>query len=157
MILMASKVKVAKAGVVAFTLFVEFLAGAYLILYDINLKTYAIYHWYGMAAYTGVNLLLLLAVAATRSRGAVTGAAVWSVLGVILMLGDAFLGLPFSQFSSTTGFSSSAISNGVGYKYLFGFGNGGGSVLYTSVAFSILLVFSLMTAVTALSARKKSA
>ncbi|MCL4332370.1 MAG: hypothetical protein M1162_02475 [Candidatus Thermoplasmatota archaeon] len=137
-----------KAGAVAGTLFIEFVAGLYLVLYDAYLKSYAIYHWYGMVAYTVINIVLAVAVLASgkRRKGIYSGIRGWAGLGAILMFLDAVLALPFSQFSSTTGVSMNDITSYTGFKYLFGFGYVSGSVLYTSVAFTILFVFSIITA-----------
>ena len=149
-----SKVALKGLGVLAFALFVEFLAGLYLMLFDKYLYTFARYHWDGMVMYTIVNLVLFAGILKTGKRSLIRFSTVWSFLGVLGMILDALLGLPFSYFSNPNGISYKAISSGVGYKYLFGFGSGF-SVLYTSIAFTVLLLFSIVTLVSSIRAAAK--
>ncbi len=141
--------KVPFATPVALLVIVQIAASAYLLAVDPYLYRYAVIHWYGLLVFAVVDVLLLAVLLFRKADSAATALTIWSVIGVIAILGDAASGLALSQFHSTPT---------AGFNYLFGFGKLDGSILGTSVAVTVLLVFQVLTAiVSALSMRKMRA
>lgn len=110
----------------------------FLLAYDKNLMKYGMLHWYGLIAYV-VIVVILLGVAFASAKGASAGLLAVSIIFIVLILADAALGLPLSQFHTSTGM--------YGWRYLFGFGYAGdSSTLLRSSALVIDLVFSAVLA-----------
>ncbi len=134
---------------VALLVIVQIAASAYLLAVDPYLYRYAVIHWYGLLVFAVVDALLLAVLLFRKAASAATALTIWSVIGVIAILGDAASGMALSQFHSTPT---------EGFDYLFGFGKLDSSILGTSVAVTVLLVFQVLTAiVSALSMRKTHA
>ena len=138
--------KVPYAIPIAFFVVVQLASSAYLLAMDKYLYTYAIVHWYGLLVFAVIDALLLIVLLARKAAPAAMALAVWSVIGVIAILGDAASGLALSQFHGTAA---------EGFDYLFGFGKLDGSVFGTSVAVTVLLIFQLLNAVTCYLAKRK--
>lgn len=121
----------------------------FLIVYDKNLMKYGIDHWYGLIAYI-IIIVILLALSFTRSRAVRALLVAIPVLFIVLIIIDAALNLPLSQFYSP----HQAM---FGFRYLFGFGVAGDSSKFSiSIALVIDLVFSAVLAGAAQGSMRKS-
>ncbi len=141
--------KVRYAAPVTLSVILQIASSAYLLAMDQYLHAYAVVHWYGLLAYVVIDALLLIILLSGKAAWPSMALFIWSVTGVMAILGDAASGLALSQFHSTPA---------EGFSYLFGFGRLDSSVLGTSIAVTMLLLFQIVTAVlSALSVRKRHA
>ena len=124
---------------------IELIAGIYLLAFDKLLLGFGVLHWFGLLIFLLLNALLFLGVMGylrgSRSMYAKAMSAI-NFLGFMLFILDAALGLPFTKFNPGISFNST-----LGWSYLFGFGTNSVSLFSTSLAFTILLVMSLITGV----------
>jgi hypothetical protein len=141
-----SEGKVHFVAPISFFVIVQLAASAYLLAADPYLYKYAVIHWYGLLVFAIVELLLLVVLLIRKMAPAAMAMGVWSVIGIIAILGDAASGLALSQFHSTAA---------EGFDYLFGFGKLDSSILATSVAVTLLLLFQILTAAVSFAAMKK--
>ena len=118
------------------SLVLEILSGMYLLLFDQLLQQTAFIQWAALLLYIAIVIVLGMAYYTRQSKKALLGIAVFSILAIIVMLLDAALGLPLSQ----------DYAPGTGWSYLFGFGVAPGSFFGTSLAFTLMLVFSIVLA-----------
>ena len=125
--------KGASKSVLTFSLLISILAALYLLMFDTQIQAYGAIHWAGLLAFTMVNIILLVLYLFYEKQNNYF-LAIWSILGVIVILLDAFLALPLSQYSTGIGTST-------GLTYLFGFGAAGTSSTFAiSLAVTLLLV-----------------
>ena len=130
-----------KLQVFTLMLAIQISAGLYLTFFDSILKTFGYIHWLGLIGYLVLDLILLSLLLLTRKNVMTRYIGFFSALGTVAMVADALLGLPVSEYKTT---SINAIA------YLFGFGaSGTGSSFGVSLAFTILLISSGLTAVLA--------
>ncbi len=123
------------------SLLFQIAAGIYLAFYDHTLYTFGILHYYALIAYLVIDAAFFFLILLAFSQKLVHLVGFVSALGAIAMIADAFLGLPASKYSTMPIYSM---------EYLFGFGfPGTGSAFGTSLAFSILLIASAVTALLA--------
>lgn len=128
-----------KANVLLIALIISFvfvlISGAYLLIYDSVLySTYL--HWLGLLLFTVINTALVLYLLYSKNRMSTLAIATISGLWFIAMLLDALLPASYGA---------------VGAAYLFGFGAAGTySIFSTSLAFTILFVFTALECVSAL-------
>ncbi|MCL5442486.1 MAG: hypothetical protein M1603_02265 [Candidatus Marsarchaeota archaeon] len=127
------------------SLAIEFVAGLYLLLFDKLLFSLGLLHWFGLLLFLLLNALLLLG-SMGRLRGAeraymkiMSGI---NILGFILFILDAALGLPFTKFNPGISLNSS-----IGWSYLFGFGTNAVSSFGTSLGFTVLLLTALISGI----------
>lgn len=122
---------------------IELIAGLYLLIFDKLLFGLGLLHWFGLLVFLLLNIILLLGVAGyLRGKKRTYKMVMSSVnfLAFALFILDAALGLPFTKFNPGISLNSS-----LGWTYLFGFGTNAVSSFSTSLAFTILLVMSLIT------------
>ncbi|MEM3841209.1 MAG: hypothetical protein QXN59_00735 [Candidatus Micrarchaeaceae archaeon] len=139
----ATKSKRGKSIIYA-SIAIELVSALYLLLFDRLLYSSGILHWFGLLIYILITIILALGIAgylrgSEKSYYKLLGAI--SILAAILFILDAAFGLPFTKFDPGIN-----ISSGIGWSYLFGFGaKGTPSFFSTSLAFTILLIFSIVT------------
>ncbi len=106
----------------------------YLIAYDNVMRTQAYYHWLGLIAYVVLTIIAMLIPLGSKkmTKTSMYGLFAGSTLLGILMIADALIGLPASNYYATSG--------NIGWNYLFGFGTTSISTFSISTAFSLLLV-----------------
>lgn len=106
----------------------------YLIAYDNVMRTQAYSHWLGLIAYVVLVIIAMLIPMASKKikKTSMYGLFIGSTLLGILMIADALIGLPASNYYATSG--------NIGWNYLFGFGTTSISTFAISTAFSLLLV-----------------
>lgn len=133
----------AKSVMLSISLAIEAIGGIYLLTSDTYLKQSGnSLHWDGLLVFSIVNVLLLLLVLFSSGRAIRLSAGVWSLLGILAILGDAASNLAYSSFYGTQA--------NEGWRYLFGFGYvSGGSVFATSLAVVVILIFSVVSAIIA--------
>ncbi|MCL5007511.1 MAG: hypothetical protein M1164_02420 [Candidatus Marsarchaeota archaeon] len=132
--------------ILAISLIIELVAAFYLLFFDKLLYSSGILHWIGLLLYIVITIVLALGIfgflrGSIKTYSKLLGSI--NILAVILFILDAALGLPFTKFDPGIN-----ISSGIGWSYLFGFGASGTSSLFsTSFAFTVMLVFSAITAI----------
>ncbi len=132
--------------ILSISLIIELVAAFYLLFFDKLLYSSGILHWVGLLLYIAITIVLALGVFGflrgnIKTYSKLLGSI--NILAVVLFILDAALGLPFTKFDPGIN-----ISSGIGWSYLFGFGAPGTSSLFsTSFAFTIMLVFSAITAI----------
>ena len=140
------KIPTKSAKILAISLIIELVAAFYLLFFDKLLYSSGILHWIGLLLYIAITIVLVLGVfgflrGSTKTYSKLLGSI--NMLAVILFILDAALGLPFTKFDPGIN-----ISSGIGWSYLFGFGAPGTPSLFsTSFAFTVMLVFSAITAI----------
>lgn len=117
---------------------IEILSALFLLSTDNNLITYAPLHWAGLLIFTMVNVILGTIYLFSKVSSTAPAIAIWSIFGVFVMLLDAGLNFPLSQWATSAG-------SAVGFQYFFGFGVIGGGSAGVSLAFSLLLVFAFVS------------
>lgn len=115
-------------------------SGGALVIWDVALQVTAFIHWLVLLVY----LVLIIAFSALRhidkSRVVLLPMAAVSAIMVVLMLTDIFLNLPVSSYYNSL--------PGFGVSYLLGFGQAGtASVFWVSLAFVLVLAFSVVQSV----------
>lgn len=125
------------------------IASIFLLVYDKNLVKYGMYHWDALIVYV-IIVAIFLGVGAKSPRAGFAVLTAVSVIFIILILLDAALNLPISQFYQS--------NNGMfGWRYLFGFGYAGDSSTFArSLAIVIDLIFSGILAGTSARAMRKT-
>jgi hypothetical protein len=115
---------------------VAIVSSLYLLSYDTILMNSAYAHWLGLLIFVILAIVALLVshIHTKVSRFGLMGLGVGSLLFGILMLSDIIIGLPYSN--------SYNLEANIGWRYLFGFGTTSISLFSTSLAFSILLIFT---------------
>lgn len=116
---------------------VEVLAGLYLLIFDRLLQSLGRLHWAFLLFYLASLTFLAIGYARRQGKRLAIAAGVLAILAFVAMLLDAALGLPLS------GAYNPGVPN-FGWGYLFGFGIVPGSLLATSLAFTILFLFSVV-------------
>lgn len=120
-------------------------SGIYLLAYDEYLKIPRnMLHWYALLTFCVVNAVLLISLLSIKGKMPKIASGAWSAVGAAAILGDAASNLALSSFYTTAPYA--------GWKYLFGFGmvSGSGSVLGTSVAVTAILVFCIVSVISAI-------
>ena len=116
------------------SLAIALVSGAYLLAFDISLRATGAPHWYGLLVYLAFSIAMYSA--SRRSR--ICSILVFDAASAasFFMFMDAAFNLPFTIASGTPG-----------WAYLFGFGLNHYSSFAISLAFSLLVVFSEVIAV----------
>ncbi|MCL4350310.1 MAG: hypothetical protein M1535_02555 [Candidatus Thermoplasmatota archaeon] len=115
---------------------VAIVTSLYLLSYDTILMHSAYAHWLGLLIFVILAIVALLVshINTKVSKYGFLGLGAGSLLFAILMLSDIIIGLPYSN--------SYNLEANIGWRYLFGFGTTSISLFSTSLAFSILLIFT---------------
>lgn len=117
---------------------IEILAALYLLIFDENLFNSWL-HWFGLLVFTSINIALLVDYLSSTVKSTIHAIKIWSLIGVIAMVLDFTLNLPFSQFAGPIGGLG-------GVNYLFGFGAAGtGGTFGVSFVFSLFLIFTVVS------------
>jgi hypothetical protein len=124
---------------------IEIIAGLYLLLFDKLLFSMGLLHWFGLLLFILLNMILLLgSIGKLRGTertymGLMSGV---NILGFILFVLDAALGLPFTKFNPGI-----SLNSNIGWSYLFGFGTNAVSSFGTSLGFTVLLLTALISGI----------
>lgn len=116
------------------SLAVALVSGIYLLVFDISLRATGAPHWYGLLAYLAFSIVMYFASRKNRVCSILMFDA--AAAASFFMFMDAAFNLPFTIASGTPG-----------WAYLFGFGLNHYSSFAISFAFSLLVVFSEVIAV----------
>ena len=125
-------------AIIRVSLFIEIIAGAYLIFFDQYLRDLGSLHWYLLIVYTLLNLFFLIEYGKRKKLGVLRMKYLMAIIPAIMalmILIDAAFDMPLSQAAGTNG-----------WAYLFGFGTNPISSLMPSLGTSILLFFSVLVA-----------
>ncbi|MGC8537441.1 MAG: hypothetical protein ACP5MZ_00450 [Candidatus Micrarchaeia archaeon] len=124
---------------------IEFIAGLYLLLFDKLLFGLGLLHWFGLLLFLLLNIILLFG-SMGKLRGTertyMKAMSSINILGFVLFILDAALGLPFTKFNPGISLNSS-----LGWSYLFGFGTNAVSSFGTSLGFTVLLLTALISGI----------
>lgn len=139
----AMKKKFIKAAkiIMLVSVVISLAAAAYLLIYDTLLRTAGMLHYDILIVFFILTIILSYLVYGNKKmeKKAALILGILSALFVLAMFLDAILGLPLTSISGSTAY---------GVNYLFGFGAAGTSSIYgISLAFSILLIAVMVTAV----------
>ena len=124
--------------IIRMSLFIEIIAGAYLIFFDQYLRDLGSLHWYLLIVYTLLNLFFLIEYGKRKKLGVLRMRYLMAIIPAIMalmILIDAAFDMPLSQAAGTNG-----------WAYLFGFGTNPISSFMPSLGTSILLFFSVLVA-----------
>ena len=125
--------KGASRSVLTYSLLITILSALYLLMFDKQIQSYGAIHWAGLLFFTTINIILLIMYLFYEKQNNYI-ISIWSILGIIVIVLDAALALPLSQYSFGVGSSG-------GLKYLFGFGAAGTSSTFAiSLAVTLLLI-----------------
>ncbi len=132
---MATAIVKSKPYLFGISFAIEFVASVYLLLFDPLMKSLGPLHWVILLAYTVILSFFSLGYILSGSRKSLLVVGVFAALMFVAMLADGALGLPLSA----------AHHPGSAWSYLFGFG-ANGSTFGVSAAFTLMLVFAIVTA-----------